>query len=757
MKCVSCNSELKENAKFCAICGSPVKQHGSNAGNTKKCSNCNSPLKERAVFCAICGTKVDNKANLYSSNSNAEQTTSSMTEVKGMIYWEVQQGEIARRVSETEFIQYDSAKGLIINDGTTAYIKSDGAQIAELQGGVYNFISQEELDVILETRVGGFVGGIKNGYKGFVNAILGKKIKDKVADNKDDVYYQDSLDKIEKCMRQDKILSLILKLDKQFELLFGESQDNIDEYSQFKPMTIRTKYLDVQMGVRATFKVTDYSKFSTQYLADRDSVSTSYLADIITPLVKEAIQRVMSDVELPTHTISPYLNAKLSDAITTKVNTCLQGMSLLSVTEIVVEAEDLERHRALSRELYLSEKELDYLTRANDYKNRLNVQIDKQEIYEARRSSEKDEILLEINKDNLLSREEFIKFNEVLELERAIRSVNSQEEMDKLLHNVSMRKFDREFAMFEREHLMNKRQQIAMGELEKVELDRLRQARLSTARTDIDEQQIRDDYTFTVEDRKAAQNEKKALSAIERLKMIKEMEQQEKDNAHRREMEQTSVSNEHEINLKKTDISKIETMGNLSPDQLMAIAINENMAPEVAMEFAKSFSEKYKGLSSAEQKNELLSIFRERINDKDRDTDRMERLIRDMMQTTTNIAQGTAQNNEVLKNEYRERLERQEDRMDNTQDKALDYATKNNVIFKDQIGSSEHIYSQEPISQTYYTVDIEGKENDIYYLPQLIIMVRKGLVKADTFVFSSSIQDCVMASQLKEIAHLFKL
>ena len=78
--------------------------------------------------------------------------------MKQKIFWNIQKGEVACRVNESEFIRYDSAQGLIVNDGTTAYIKANGKVLAEIHGGIYDFVDPDELKRVLESRTGGAAG-----------------------------------------------------------------------------------------------------------------------------------------------------------------------------------------------------------------------------------------------------------------------------------------------------------------------------------------------------------------------------------------------------------------------------------------------------------------------------------------------------------------------------------------------------------------------------------------------------------------------
>ena len=67
-----------------------------------------------------------------------------------------------------------------------------------------------------------------------------------------------------------------------------------------------------------------------------------------------------------------------------------------------------------------------------------------------------------------------------------------------------------------------------------------------------------------------------------------------------------------------------------------------------------------------------------RIADSQRHEDRMLEMMREMKDMATTMTGHIVQNKDAERDRYRERMERQEDRVDKTQDSALEYATRNN-------------------------------------------------------------------------------
>lgn len=761
MNCSKCNSKLKDGAKFCTSCGSPVAA-SNDGGSVGICKKCSAPLKPNARFCTSCGEKTETQTNVQTP----AQESNEMQVVKQRIFWNIQQGEIARKINEAEFIQYDSALGLIINDGTTAYIRSEGKQIAEIKGGAYNFVEPKELDKILESRTGGVAGGIKHGFKFLINLVLGQKVKDRVEDKNLDPKQQSSLDSIIECMKGDSLLSLTLKLDKDFELIFGSAQPNIDNYADFSPMSIKTKYLDVNIGVRAIFKITDFQKFAQYYLSDRSVVSTSFLADKLTPIIKAAVQDAMGDVENMESRLSDDILSKIRNKIISSSNELMYGIALENIVEIISENEDIERFRALSRELYLSEKELDYLNRTNDFKNRLSTVAADQTIYEEQSEFELKKRLDNINKDKILHEDELEKFAMALQVDKIIRTAKSEEEVeialseikkrgllregdfDKLEDSVRNGKYDRDLTFDLMQIRGDAERSRAQIELERSELERIRQQRLGMADIEVQEQKLKDDYEIDKQKRaRSAEmdlDERAAESSLERLRRIKEMEAAEQTMRHKQELEQAAQNQQYHLKELETKYAGAQ---NLSPQQLMAIAANENLDPVAAAKFAESFS----ATMNAEQQTAYIAEFNKlnqaRIDDKDKDADRMERMMAEMMATARTMTGHLVQSKDEQKNEYRERMTRQEDRVDRTQERALEYTTRNNAINTPPPPMTQ---------QVVYFISMPNGESVPHSLQQIQQLIQQGTISAGAYIYPSDVAKWVIVSTLKELAHLFK-
>ena len=681
MKCQNCNSELLEGAKFCTTCGTPVAAQP--AGGV--CGKCGARLLPGAKFCTTCGAPAAAAPESAPAPEAQAAEGGELAAVKQKIFWNIQKGEVACRVNESEFVSYDSAQGLIVNDGTTAYIKANGKVLAEIHGGIYDFVDPDELERILESRRGGAAGALAGGGRFLINALLGRRVKDKF-DKSGDPERQRSLDAVIESMKRHEAFSLTLKLDKSFSLVFGSG--TAEEMAEFKPMTVRTKLLDLQMGLRAIFRISDFDRFAEYFLTDERVATTLKIAGKLQPTIQNAVQAVMQDREVEGTSIP----ADVVELITAKIVAAgdqFYGLTLERVAEVAASNEDLERLRSLSRELYLSEQELDFLRRTNDFRNRLATETNGQAIADARSDLQLYQGLQEVNKDRLLADDELDKFYTVLSREKRIRDAQSEDEVEAALSDIEktglLREEDVENLRIDiAERRYQRGQVIKLMQLkDEIEFEKVRtagegQIAVETMRQGLELQELtlahrrrEDEYS---DDRRAKEREQMRAdreaelelddaemnAQIERLRKVKEINREDKkmDLDHEREMER----------LKQQALDKKARM---TAEQLMAVAAGENLDSQAAVKFAESFSAG-KNVEQVQQAAEA------RIADSQRHEDRMLEMMREMKEMATTMTGHIVQNKDEERDRYRERMERQEERVDKTQDSALEYATRNN-------------------------------------------------------------------------------
>lgn len=856
MNCSNCNASNKPSAKFCTTCGSKIANKEPKTENTINCNKCLSPLKLGAKFCTSCGspniscTESVNESSLTNQHvyngSNYDNTNitnkndtgkegSSMSVIKDKIFWNIQDGEIAHRFNEADLIQYESAKGIIINEGSTAYIKADGVLIAELNGGTYDFVEPQQLQQILETRQGGIASGLRRGFRFISNLVMGTRIKDKIENNsaQQNIMQQNNLSNVIENMKKNQVFAVTLKIDKSFQIPFGRIEDS--DGNKLESLIIKTKLIDMEFAVDAFFKIDDFKKFAQHYLSDKSSVTKINIHNELFPLIRAAIQDVMYDVEMTENRLSDELIQKISDKINATADNLFYGLKLEKIITISSNNEDLERFRSLSRELYLSERELENLIRLNEFSNRLSLQQNAQRLIEARNDFEFHKELQVINntrflydertaldvdnerqsiqQERLLSEDDLDKFYMVLSREKRIREANNEDEIQTALieiektgllreediaslkRSIRERNEDLDMARFHSIDIIqiNHTLEIDRKNLEweyeigdkriELEIDRRRkelQAEIGFTELEIEQWKKEDDYKDSrfytdLQKNKSAELQDIEIDAtrrktiqelendemnaqLERMQKLKEIEAKEAAQKHEQEIAARAQELLHQKELTQLDKEKTENLATIYKDMSFEqiMAANPNLSPEVAAQLAKKFeaeaeAEKFK---FAHLQNDT------RIQDAKENADKQqeflkeqmlmqERMMGNMMNTASAMTGHLVDNKDQQKEEYRERLERQESRMDTTQDKALDYTTRNNSF--NTVSQS----STPPPAPSDYFVNLPGQQSVPRSIEVLQNMVKSGEILDVTSIYSPLTNSWVMAITISELKRLF--
>jgi len=699
MNCIKCSSELKEGAKFCGKCGTP---------QTAPAPSAPQPVMPQAPV----------QANTPAKEEDAIGT------VKSKLFWNIQPGEIARRFTEAQLAEdtYDRAKGIIINDGTTAIIKAGGEFVAEIHGGAYEF-RPEKTAKEKEKREGGVVretaSFLKKGFTFLTNLVFGEPVKDKEArkeNEKDPEKANKEANKIEEAARDNKIFSVTLKLDKSFML-------PISFEGQY---AIKTKILDTNVGFEAYFKIDDFKKFSEHYLGDKEKVTYSDIANEIRPQLKACIQSVLQDVDLNSTNLSDDLIQKIKEKIAVDTNNNFFGIILEKVVTISTSNEALDRIRKKEGELAVSEKELDLLARTQEFRNRLTNQNNSQALISARTDRDQAFELGKINNDGLLQEDELEKFRMVLSREKRIREASNEEEiraalidiektgllkdedLENLKRSITERSEDHDMARFHSVEIMqlsntleidrkNLEWEYEIGDKRiQLEIDRRRkqlQAEVGFTELEIEQWKKIDDY----EDSKFYQELKRNRTAAEaeidlRAKAResdidldnKEMDAQMARMAKLKEMEmaEQKQANEHAILAEKQkldqEVQMAETYKGMSFEQIMAA--NPNISPAAAAALAKKFeADAAASMSSTaaadakENQNKMESFMQKQM-------EMQMQMMNKMMDTSATMSGNLLQTQQQQAQKTEDRLNRTEERLDHTQDKSLDYTTRNNSI-----------------------------------------------------------------------------
>ncbi len=697
MNCPKCNNPLRDGAKFCTACGQKIE-----ITSTNSCPKCGYALKQGAKFCTKCGHKLLSAAPqpvAVAGEKGKPQAAPDMQTAKGRIYWDIQAGQVARVIREKEFDSYTNVQGVIIPEGMTAYIRANGHTIASISGGTYDFVK----------ATNPVADAFRQGWHILTNLFKSRERKEQEAKNgaSEDLYRKQQ-EAIFENAKRGAAFSVVILLDKAFPLYIGAKQSRLDDYANMSPMTVRTRHLEVEMVVHAYFKITDHERFIIHYLTDKSYLNSALIVHEITDAVRVTVEEVLSDVDLSTDRLPKELNDTIKARLNEVAGEAFFGLSIVRIVEITANNDDLKRLRELSCELYLSEQELDYLRRTNDFKNRLADVTNAQLLHEATTEAELRRQLEAINRDNLLQENELKIFMHLLENDLKVRTAQNDDERDAALDEITRSRLMRGADME-----MLKQQKLSAIQLmrlhDDIEFERVRmEGKIDMTALAIKQQALHDDYAdhrFDVKLQQARDTANLQLDIAQRGRDIEfedvrrrreldreddaeqfrqfmamqQAAEQSKENerVHEQAMQQARLQNAENL-----ERMKWEGARDLSDEKVWAL-----QGGDAAVAYAQS---KYNA-DAERQANERLEAQRwemearldaeraARDQDSRADKDRMFEMMNNMMSLAAgNQAQKINEREQQLR-ERDERIRRQEQRMDTAYDRALDYTTRNNV------------------------------------------------------------------------------
>lgn len=396
-----------------------------------KCPICGYPVLPKFTKCPHCGeslVKEDNNTNLPDAND--------FSIVKGRAIWNVQKGEIAHLIKETELINTDGLKGVIVQEGCTAIVFMNGIITSIMQAGIYSFPTKEPTPAIRpvvpsEPKAGdrtndftGFANGESAIGRGIRNFLFGKKKDEKPEQHEKRVEH--TKEKINK-LPDLKTCRIYIVSNRLFNLFFDLQVDEEGNYD-FAPFVIATKTVDAKIALSLQMQVTNMNEFVGNYLTDQQSVSTILFQQQLRTCIKSTLTQLLRNLDYQQDGLPEPIINNLKNRIKSACNEQLYGIEVTKVLDITDESEDFNRFRSAEHDLFVNEKELDYLTRSNEFRNRLEQEKNKQETNQAANAESLRQTLQSINKDKLLSEDEMEQFVMMMDSQKRLREAKTKQE-----------------------------------------------------------------------------------------------------------------------------------------------------------------------------------------------------------------------------------------------------------------------------------------------------------------------------------------
>ena len=500
-----------------------------------------------------------------------------------------------------------------------------------------------------------------------------------------------------------------------------------------------------------SLKITDLDKvensqsqalYCCAYVVDNGAIK--YVADEITDVIRVTLQDALYDVELSSNRVPKELHLMLKDRINAVAAESFFGLAVVRIVEVSAQSEDLERFAKISQELYLSEKELDYLRRTNDFKNRLADTINEQELHQATTEQEFRHQLNIINRnkrnEELLNEDELRKFEHLLINERIVREAKNnaerdaalteiaktglvrQEELGMLAHEAKTRNYQRGMALammqlrdgieFERIRLEGEAQKAEMIIRKELELQGMRDDyQDSRFYKELDKQRAIEDAKLDLQQRQRDMdyNDVKRLHDLQReddeaqfrqMMAMQEMEERSKENQrkHDAEMELNRLKNAEEM-----ERMKWENAQHLSDEKVWALNGGEGAVAYAQNKYNADRERETAERLEAQRKEQDARLDAERAaRDADqRDTkERMFEMMNNMMAMASGVQAQKMEDKERQLRERDERIRRQEGRMDTAYDRALDYTTRETTVSHQQSQQPQYEVHVQPVTSS---------------------------------------------------------
>ncbi|RHK09784.1 zinc-ribbon domain-containing protein [Segatella copri] len=224
-----------------------------------------------------------------------------------------------------------------------------------------------------------------------------------------------------------KTCRIYIVSNRLFNLFFDLQVDEEGNYD-FAPFVIATKTVDAKIALSLQMQVTNMNEFVGNYLTDQQSVSTVLFQQQLRTCVKSTLTQLLRNLDYQQDGLPEPIIINLKNRIKSACNEQLYGIEVTKVLDITDESEDFNRFRSAEHDLFVNEKELDYLTRSNEFRNRLEQEKNKQEANQAANAESLRQTLQSINKDKLLSEDEMEQFVMMMDSQKRLREAKTKQE-----------------------------------------------------------------------------------------------------------------------------------------------------------------------------------------------------------------------------------------------------------------------------------------------------------------------------------------
>lgn len=483
MRCPKCNFPVLPKFDKCPKCGTQLKEETPAAKPTAADFDFDAPAAKPNPKPA---PTVDFDFDAPAATRVA-QPVDGVSFISGKAVWSLGPGQIARRISEREMADCGAVKGVVVQDGVTAAVFSDGKLVQTLDGGIYRFsnetVRRDGKSVTMtpqNTEVPAPVAPVpaEEKKRGFLSRLFGAKKQESARPATPTPPAPAKPKAAPAEQRNTSVVVIYLISNRVFEETFG-SAGSVD----YVPFEVAAAGAPLRVGASMQMRVTDFETFRRQYLVDSNEVSVETLRRLMTPWVKQILEHAFAGMQIDDGKPTTDQQDSLKQTLGSLLQKRLFGLSIINIFDFSTRDDDFEKLRDQHRQLMLAEKENDVMVRETEFRNRLadfEVQQEAERLTkenDANLSREKEyarfeTALAELNRDKLLTEDELKQFmtQHEMEIRLADAARNADEktrayESEKILNELADKKLiddDERKALAER---------IASGQFERGQLN----------------------------------------------------------------------------------------------------------------------------------------------------------------------------------------------------------------------------------------------------------------------------------------------
>lgn len=585
MRCPKCNFPVLPKFDKCPKCGTPLKEEAP-ASRAAADFDFDAPAPKPAA------EDLDFDAPAPARGvSKVPQPVDGVSIISGKAVWSLGPGQLARRVTEREMADCGAVRGVVVQDGVTAAVFSDGKLVQTLDGGIYRFSNETIVrDGKRQTVTPqGTVAPApatppepkpEEKKRGFLSRLFGAGKETAAAPQAAPARASKPVAKpAVAAQRNTSVVVIYLISNRVFEESFG-SAGSVD----YEPFEVTASGTPLKVGASMQMRVTDFETFRRQYLVDSNEVSVETMRRLMTPWVKQILEHAFSQMQVADGRLTAQQQEHLKQTLGTMLQNRLFGVSIINIFDLVTRDEDFERLSEQQRELAKAERENEFYVRETEFRNRLAD-------FEARQEAERltkendanltrekeyaryETALAELNRDKLLTEDELKQFMAQHEMEmrlaEAARNADEQTrryESEKILNDLADRKLidDDERKMieervangqFERGQLNDllRHKSLVSNTLEKLRLDTELALQQSKASHELDvnamrQETERTDLESILYGKRYAIDRQRAVDELElnSIRLDADIETRRKEDAYAEEKYQLDKKHEHD-------------------------------------------------------------------------------------------------------------------------------------------------------------------------------------------------------------------